>query len=808
MGSRQKIDFKRIADAALDRAAQLLAEWLPQGHRDGHEWKSVNPQRADNSEGSFSINITTGAWADFATDDKGGDLVSLYAYLEHNGNQLDAAYDVAEQLGLSMPPRKGAPRNAPPVANSAAATEPAAPKEKKPRTLWVPVLPVPDEAGEPPRAHTVRGIPQARWTYRNVDGRVLGYISRFVKSNGGKEILPLTWCRHEVTGKGAWRDVSFPDPRPLYGLDRLAAKPEAGVLVVDGEKCADVGDSMLPELACVSWPGGAKAVDKADWSPLMGRKVVIWPDCDAQLDKHTQAFLPEERQPGWKASLRIAAIAHASGCKVWMVRIPYPGEVPSGWDIADACSDGRTSEDLVSWMRKRLRVYVPPGETSAIPKAISTANSADAGNAGNGDANAPDEEWERRLLYTQKGDLNVCVMNVHDILLNVPAWQGVIAFDEFGQRTVKRKPPPYFGGELGEWEGTDDSRTAMWLTRHWRFAVSSHVVAEAVETLAKANTIHPVRDWLRSRPAHDGVPRCDMWLSDYCGVKDSPYVRLVSRFFLIGMVARVMQPGVKFDYCLVLEGDQGKGKSTMVRILGGDWHGDTDLDLANKDSMSALRGKWCYEFAEMGAVTRAESTKQKSFLSRQFDEFRPVYGRREIRLARQVVFVGTTNEWEWNKDPTGGRRFWPVDCAEDFNLDGLRGAREQLFAEALVLYEQGERFWPDPNEQKTLFDPEQLRREQAESLVDALHDWVWARVTDFSVADAVIEGLSLKADKLTRDLQTRVGVALRKLGCTKVERRNGMVRFWYKPPVRNGATSTKPESITAPAKDEGDHAPF
>lgn len=82
----------------------------------------------------------------------------------------------------------------------------------------------------------------------------------------------------------------------------------------------------------------------------------------------------------------------------------------------------------------------------------------------------PDEEWERRLLYTQKGDLNVCVMNVHHILLNVPAWQGVIAFDEFGQRTVKRKPPPYFGGELGEWEGTDDSRTAMWLTRHWRFA--------------------------------------------------------------------------------------------------------------------------------------------------------------------------------------------------------------------------------------------------------------------------------------------------------------------------------------------------
>jgi predicted P-loop ATPase len=385
----------------------------------------------------------------------------------------------------------------------------------------------------------------------------------------------------------------------------------------------------------------------------------------------------------------------------------------------------------------------------------------------------------------------------------------VIAFDEFAQRTVKLKPPPYFGSSAGEWDAVDDTQTAMWLARTWRFAPATPTVAEAIETLAKANTIHPVRDWLRSLPAWDGTPRCASWLVDYCGVKESEYVRLVSRFFLIGMIARVMKPGVKFDYCLVLEGDQGKGKSTLVRVLGGDWHGDTDLDLHNKDSMSALRGKWVYEFAEMGSVTRAESTKQKSFLSRQFDEFRPVYGRREIRLSRQVVFIGTTNEWEWNKDPTGGRRFWPVNCEDDFNLDGLREMRDQLFAEALMLYDKGERFWPLPAEQKTLFDPEQLLREQQESLVDALHDWVWSQVTDFSIADAVMEGLKLDASKLTRDLQTRVGTALRKLGCAKVEKRNGMVRYWYKPPVRNGATSMTETKSSPSAPQEGvRHAPF
>jgi predicted P-loop ATPase len=282
----------------------------------------------------------------------------------------------------------------------------------------------------------------------------------------------------------------------------------------------------------------------------------------------------------------------------------------------------------------------------------------------------------------------------------------------------------------------------------------------------------------------------------------------VAKWFFVGMVARVMKPGVKFDYCLVLEGAQGRGKSSVAAILGGEWFGDTDLDLHNKDSMSALRGKLIYEFPEMGSVTRVEASRQKSFLSRQFDEFRPVYGRREIRLPRQCVFVGTTNDWEWNKDPTGGRRFWPVEVGE-IHLEGLRAMREQLFAEALWRFEQGEKFWPDRHEQKALFDPEQLAREQPEALIDALHDWVFCQVSDFSLADAVMNGLKLDASKLTRDLTTRVGVALRKLGCERVERRNGMIRFWYKPPTRNGATS-KTESI-APAQlaSSGErHVPF
>ena len=206
--------------------------------------------------------------------------------------------------------------------------------------------------------------------------------------------------------------------------------------------------------------------------------------------------------------------------------------------------------------------------------------------------------------------------------------------------------------------------------------------------------------------------------------------------------------------------------------------------------MSALRGKWIYEIAEMGAIARSEERRQKSFLSRRIDEYRPVYGRREIKAPRQVVFGGTTNEHEWNKDPTGGRRFWPVDCTVDeIDVKALREARDQLWAEALTYIDASERYWPTFEEQKTIFDPEQLRIEQQDSLVDALHDWVFARIGDFSAFEAAHDCLKLDAAKLTRDLQTRIGIALRKLGCTRVERRNGMIRYWYKPPATNGAGS-------------------
>jgi putative DNA primase/helicase len=381
----------------------------------------------------------------------------------------------------------------------------------------------------------------------------------------------------------------------------------------------------------------------------------------------------------------------------------------------------------------------------------------------------------------------------------------VVEFDEFAVKLSKRKPPPFAGGKVGEWSDTDDTRTAMMLQRQYGFTPGSLLVREALCVLAEDHRFNPVTDWLRSLK-WDGVPRLDHWAIDYLNTGDTPYVRLASRWWLMGAVARALKPGCKFDYVLVLEGRQGKRKSMMLEILGGAWFGDQELDFSNKDSMMALQGKLIYEIPELGALARSDERRQKAFITRRVDEFRPPFGRGFIKQPRQMIFAGTTNEWEWNKDPTGGRRFWPLPCDGELNPEGLSSVRDQLFAEAMVQVLAGERYWPTEEEQRTLFDPEQLKIEQPDAILDAIHDWVFGRTAMFSLAEAAFDGLKLDASKLTRDMQTRIGQALRKMGCTKHEKSNGVIRFWYKPPPSEEARSKT--GTPAQPEWEGDDVPL
>lgn len=814
--AHQPIDYVALAASLLERAETVVPQWLPSGYKRGRYWYVGDFDGAAGK--SANVNLRTGAWGDNGRpEDKGKDLVSLFRRVFGHASMADAARDL---MGL---PRWREVLQAPPPA-----------PRKREQAPWVPILPVPADAPgyREQWGHYARGVPPRHWEYRNQAGELLGVVARFDCSDGTKDVQPLTYCRQDDAKRGtrlAWRYKAFPEPRPLYGLWRLAGGQPARVIVVEGEKKADaLYEALAREVPVLSWPGGCNVVHLADWRALEGiARVLCWPDADAQRDKKTGALLPAEDQPGLAAMRKVQASLRALGCEVDIVDTGPPGDRPGGWDAADAIVDGWTRAQLEAFMANLLpdAVDEPAQEEKTVRRSASSSSSerrsaddpAAGGSEGAGGGSTPtraaragqgEAPWRDRYVRV-RGAPAACVANVMLVLHEHAQWQVVLGFDAFAQRVVKRRPAPYDPDDLevpAEWTDVDDTRASAWISRREGWVPSSSMIAEAANEAAHANAFHPVRDW-GAQLRHDGTQRLDHWLVDLLGVEDTPYARKVGRYFLIGLCARVLRPGCKFDYCLVLEGLQGKGKSSALRIIGGEWFSDTELDLAHKDSMSYIRGKWLHEFSELGSLARAEELRQKSFLSRQVDEFRPTYGRREIRCPRQVGFAGTTNQWQWNKDPTGGRRFWPVEVTE-INLEGLAAVREQLFAEAFAAAEAGERYWPDADEQRDLFDPEQLAREAPDAFAELLGSWLdspdGAMKPEFTLADACMSGLKLDAKAMTKDVQTRVGIALRKLGCERVERRNAANRFVYRRPARRPASS---ESTAAGAA-EVEEVPF
>lgn len=723
---------------------------------------------------------------------------------EHQGMSFREA---VQALGGNLP--TSAPGYSAPV---------PAPAAEKKRSPWTPIQPAPAEAPEPPKAHIRRGRPESTWCYRDGAGAVLGYVYRFRTSGGGKEVLPLVWARNDDTAVEEWHWLAFPEPRPLYGLDRLAARPDATVLVVEGEKCVDAGAAELSDLVVVSWPGGGKAVRKADWAPLAGRKVILWADCDAkrvllskaerdalpddaarQAAQAAKPLLPEDQQPGVKTMAEVAEILLAQGCKVWRVKIPAPGERPDGWDIADAVADGLTGQALADHLRGNLLALAPAVDGGGGGNGSSTP--PDAG-AGSDDEGGKTPGWMRGMIWKARGALEDCRENVFLVLTQHPAWAGVVAWDDFARRVVKRRPTPT-GSEPGEWTSSDDLDLGLWMAQRCRLLIKGEgTITAGVAMAASRAKFHPVREHLDCLGPWDGVERLDYWLEECLGASagNGAYLRIVGRLFLVGLVARVMQPGIKWDYMPILEGPQGKGKSTALRIIGGPFFADTPLRLGDKDAYMALDGVWLYEIGEMDAFNRAETTAVKAFVSAQVDHYREPYARRTIDRPRQVAFAGTTNQGEYLKDTTGNRRFFPIRLTGRLDLDKLTEWRSQLLAEALHVFQDGSRLHPTREEEARYIRPEQEAREIVDPWLYKLQDYLEEperrMIDEFTSLELLVEGIGLEVEKIdnNRGAATRIGNMMARLGWQKRRRPTGRREWVY---VRPGAEDRPP----APAGD-------
>lgn len=311
------------------------------------------------------------------------------------------------------------------------------------------------------------------------------------------------------------------------------------------------------------------------------------------------------------------------------------------------------------------------------------------------DAELPEDyndEWKAELEYTKSGKLLCNIANIILILENDPALAGHLVHDLFtGMDSAKDGLP--WNKNANQWTDTDDANLRVWLEKHYDIT-GKEKIADALTAVLTRHSYHPIRDYLNGL-TWDGVPRLDRIIIDYMGAEDSELNRAMSRKHFVAAVARVFNPGCKYDYCLIMSGAEGIGKSTLLRVMGGKWFNDSITTLEGKEGMEQLRRAWVVELGELSSIKRSDVEQVKAHLSKQVDIYRAAYARRVLEHPRQCVFCGTTNEALFLKGDTGNRRFWVIPVVAELRKykdwsEAIRRDRDQLWAEAVHYYKQGE----------------------------------------------------------------------------------------------------------------------
>jgi predicted P-loop ATPase len=349
------------------------------------------------------------------------------------------------------------------------------------------------------------------------------------------------------------------------------------------------------------------------------------------------------------------------------------------------------------------------------------------------------DKLDRLNLEVDGRGIPASLLNCAILLDGLSDWDGVFAYDELAAQIMIMRPMPGSRGNPNffrprRFEDTDVSRVRMWLSRRMKWSkVAKNDVYDAIDLVAKQRVISPIRHYLEGLPILDATEASDFLrevLNRHFGLRRFNvhpdairFAELAFRKWLISAVARALDPGCKADHVLILEGSQGAGKSTAIRILCGDEaFGDSVPSLHTKDAADYVRGKWIIELAELSSVSKAEVEHVKAYITRTEEKFRPAYGRAEVAYPRRCVFIGTTNRTDYLRDETGNRRFWPVQV-EAIDHDLIRQDRDRIWAAALSLYRAGEAWWLTPDE-AALAGAEQAKRTTVDPLYEEVAQWL------------------------------------------------------------------------------------
>lgn len=341
-----------------------------------------------------------------------------------------------------------------------------------------------------------------------------------------------------------------------------------------------------------------------------------------------------------------------------------------------------------------------------------------------------DEKWREKLK--QKVDAKGAVQgllpmecNVTDVLINDDAFAGHIRWN------LLRQGIEITGGALkGQPVESLDVPAAVWFQKsEYNCLASREMVGACVQHIALHNGYDPVNEFLEKIPKWDGKKRLSRLLLDYAQAQgDENWVEIVTRKFHIAAIARAKRPGCQVDNVLVLQGEQGGGKTSYVRVMGAGFSVETNLDLHSKDAVMVSASAWLVELGELASLKRSDVESVRNFITRKEDAIRLPYGRSVKNMPRRCVFIGTTNSKQPLTDPEGNRRFWPVSVGT-VDTAGLAKVRDQAWAEALHEYNSGAQWWLTPEEMErakseaSVYEAEDINQTEILAYLDEQKNW-------------------------------------------------------------------------------------